>query len=192
MWPLSSRFNVVEGNIEAEIDDALLKKFLLQRVNYDGWPKTIFEEFPMTILCDAMRKVPSILFRTLAAPRATTFFTVPNCFLQAVLYGSATATASPPSKEVLAKEPPLPEALPINIVLYQFEACYFCNKVKVVEVNPPNKKEIKWTEYQKVPILMVDGEQLNDSSVIIDNLGHKILSKIIVDSTFEDEETKWR
>uniref|UniRef100_A0A0R0G4L2 GST N-terminal domain-containing protein n=1 Tax=Glycine max TaxID=3847 RepID=A0A0R0G4L2_SOYBN len=95
-------------------------------------------------------------------------------------------------KEVLAKEPPLPEALPINIVLYQFEACYFCNKVKVVEVNPPNKKEIKWTEYQKVPILMVDGEQLNDSSVIIDNLGHKILSKIIVDSTFEDEETKWR
>ncbi|KAL5159470.1 Prostaglandin E synthase 2 [Glycine soja] len=144
------------------------------------------------MICDAMRKVPSILFRTLAAPRATTFFTVPNCFLQAVLYGSATATASPPSKEVLAKEPPLPEALPINIVLYQFEACYFCNKVKVVEVNPPNKKEIKWTEYQKVPILMVDGEQLNDSSVIIDNLGHKILSKIIVDSTFEDEETKWR
>ncbi|KAG4947238.1 hypothetical protein JHK87_043245 [Glycine soja] len=83
MWPLSSRFNVVEGNIEAEIDDALLKK------------------------CDAMRKVPSILFRTLAAPRATTFFTVPNCFLQAVLYGSATATASPPSK---VPSPPCPLA----------------------------------------------------------------------------------
>ncbi|KAG5117424.1 hypothetical protein JHK84_043537 [Glycine max] len=124
MWPLSSRFNVVEGNREAEIDDALLKKFLLQRVNYDGWPKTIFEEFPMTIFtlvvllhldflvaalreCDAMRKVPSILFKTLAAPRATTFFTVPNCFLQAVLYGSATAAASPPSK---VPSPPCPLA----------------------------------------------------------------------------------
>lgn len=29
-------------------------------------------------------------------------------------------------------------------------------------------------------------------AVIIDKLGHKILSKIIVDSTSEDEETKWR
>jgi len=35
---------------------------------------------------------------------------------------------------------------------------------KVVEVNPLSKKEIKWSEYQKVPILVVDGEQLNDSS----------------------------
>ena len=35
---------------------------------------------------------------------------------------------------------------------------------KVVEVNPLSKKEIKWSEYKKVPILMVDGEQLNDSS----------------------------
>lgn len=39
---------------------------------------------------------------------------------------------------------------------------------------------------------MVDGEQLNDSSVIIDKLGLKILSKKIADSTSEDEETKWR
>lgn len=35
---------------------------------------------------------------------------------------------------------------------------------KVVEVNPLSKKEIKWSDYKKVPILMVDGEQLNDSS----------------------------
>ena len=180
----------------------------------------------MNLRRDAMRRVPSILFRTLAAPRAATSFAVPNRLLQAALYGSATAASRSHrrrfssllgpfaaaslgvagaliSQEVLAKEPPPPEALPNDVVLYQVEACPFCNKVKafldyydipykVVEVNPLSKKEIKWSEYQKVPILMVDGEQLNDSSVIIDKLGHKILSKIIVDSTSEDEETKWR
>lgn len=41
---------------------------------------------------------------------------------------------------------------------------YYDIPYKVVEVNPLSKKEIKWSEYQKVPILMVDGEQLNDSS----------------------------
>ena len=35
---------------------------------------------------------------------------------------------------------------------------------KVVEVNPLSKKEIKWSDYKKVPILTVDGEQLVDSS----------------------------
>jgi len=41
---------------------------------------------------------------------------------------------------------------------------------KIVEVNPLGKKEIKWSDYKKVPILMVDGKQLNDSSAIIDKL----------------------
>ena len=35
---------------------------------------------------------------------------------------------------------------------------------KVVEVNPINKKEIKWSDYKKVPILKVDGDQMVDSS----------------------------
>lgn len=34
----------------------------------------------------------------------------------------------------------------------------------MVEVNPMNKKEIKWSDYKKVPIVTVDGEQLVDSS----------------------------
>lgn len=40
------------------------------------------------------------------------------------------------------------------------------NKIpyKIVEVNPLFKKEIKWSDYKKVPILTVDGEQLVDSS----------------------------
>ena len=43
---------------------------------------------------------------------------------------------------------------------------YYDIPYKVVEVNPLSKKEIKWSEYKKVPILMVDGETLVDSSGI--------------------------
>ncbi|KAJ6687356.1 PROSTAGLANDIN E SYNTHASE 2-RELATED [Salix koriyanagi] len=110
------------------------------------------------------------------------------------------------SQEVLAKEPPPAELVPKEVVLYQYEACPFCNKVKayldyydipykVVEVNPISKKEIKWSDYKKVPILLVDGEQLVDSSAIIDKLGNKIHGKEIVDSASDkddDEEKKWR
>lgn len=41
---------------------------------------------------------------------------------------------------------------------------YYDLPYKVVEVNPLSKREIKWSDYKKVPILMVDGEQLIDSS----------------------------
>lgn len=41
---------------------------------------------------------------------------------------------------------------------------YYDLPFKVVEVNPMNKKEIKWSDYKKVPILTVDGEQMVDSS----------------------------
>lgn len=37
---------------------------------------------------------------------------------------------------------------------------------KVVEVNPMGKKELKWSDYKKVPVLVVDGEQMNDSTGI--------------------------
>ncbi|XP_004512741.1 uncharacterized protein [Cicer arietinum] len=175
-----------------------------------------------------------LLFRTLAAARGGSAASIPvsNRFLQSTLYGTtagsspirrrwfssilATAAgtslavggaliaASSISEGALAKEPPPPHTLPKDVVLYQYEACPFCNKVKafldyydipykVVEVNPLSKKEIKWSEYQKVPIVMIDGEQLNDSSAIIDKLGERILSKKKTDSTSEDdEETKWR
>ena len=43
---------------------------------------------------------------------------------------------------------------------------------ETVEVNPLNKREIKpWSgDYRKVPIAMVDGEQINDSPVITSRL----------------------
>ncbi|KAI3793593.1 hypothetical protein L1987_36213 [Smallanthus sonchifolius] len=106
-------------------------------------------------------------------------------------------------EEAYAKEAVKPDLAPKDVVLYQYEACPFCNKVKafldyydvpykVVEVNPFSKKEIKWSEYKKVPILMVDGEPLVDSSAIIDQMGNKITpvkASSVVSN--DDEENKW-
>lgn len=70
----------------------------------------------------------------------------------------------------------------LDVVLFQYPTCPFCCKVrafldyfgisyKIVEVNPIKKTELKWSEYRKVPTLLVKVEggymQLNDSSVII-------------------------
>ncbi|XP_048857625.1 prostaglandin E synthase 2 [Brienomyrus brachyistius] len=74
-----------------------------------------------------------------------------------------------------------------KLTLYQYKTCPFCSKVRAfldyyglpyetVEVNPVMRQEIKWSQYRKVPILMVDGTQLNDSSVIISALKTYLVS----------------
>ncbi|KAM1133106.1 uncharacterized protein LOC126631656 [Malus sylvestris] len=101
----------------------------------------------------------------------------------------------------LAQEPHAHEKfLSKDVELYQYEACPFCNKVrafldyynipyKVVEVNPISKKEINWSDYKKVPILKVDGEQMVDSSDIIDKLYLRINENPVLNG---EEEMKWR
>ncbi|ONK80253.1 uncharacterized protein A4U43_C01F15580 [Asparagus officinalis] len=82
-----------------------------------------------------------------------------------------------------------------------------CGAVPIVEVNPLSKKEIKWSDYQKVPILVVDGQQMIDSSGglsffgilcflirgiyvdIIEKLSNQIQPAEVV---IDEEETKWR
>ncbi|KAK4348980.1 hypothetical protein RND71_031735 [Anisodus tanguticus] len=115
-----------------------------------------------------------------------------------MLFSVAATTLT---EEVLAKEAVPIELRPKELVLYQYEACPFCNKVKafldyydlpykIIEVNPISKKELKWSDYKKVPIVMVDGEQMVNSSDIIDKLYEKVRS---ADSTCDaDEESKWR
>ena len=39
-----------------------------------------------------------------------------------------------------------------------------------MEVNPLTKAELKWSDYKKVPVVLLDGEQINDSSAIISRL----------------------
>ncbi|XP_025819840.1 prostaglandin E synthase 2 isoform X3 [Panicum hallii] len=116
----------------------------------------------------------------------------------AVSFSLTFATVA--AAEAKAKERPPTDLLPQNVVLYQYQACPFCNKVrafldyhdipyKVVEVNPLSKKEIKWSDYKKVPILTVDGEQLVDSSDIINILQRRIRPD---DELTNEEEAKWR
>eukprot|EP00049_Salpingoeca_infusionum_P018077 m.355667 g.355667 ORF g.355667 m.355667 type:complete len:326 (-) comp17302_c0_seq1:418-1395(-) len=65
-----------------------------------------------------------------------------------------------------------------DLVLYQYQPCPFCTKVrtyldyykvpyKKVEVEPLRKPEIKFSSYKKVPILVVNGTQFNDSTEIV-------------------------
>ncbi|KAG0563365.1 hypothetical protein M758_8G024100 [Ceratodon purpureus] len=105
-----------------------------------------------------------------------------------------------------AKERVADKFAPKEVVLYQYDACPFCNKVKafldyhdiaykVVEVNPMGKKEIKWSDYKKVPVLVVDGEQMNDSTEIITELTRRIegeSANVVAQAPRSEEEEKWR
>lgn len=64
------------------------------------------------------------------------------------------------------------EVKSMKVKLFQYHNCPFCCKVRAfldyygieyekVEVNPLLKKEIKFSEYRKVPIAMVDGQQVH-------------------------------
>ncbi|KAK9816538.1 hypothetical protein WJX72_001704 [[Myrmecia] bisecta] len=77
------------------------------------------------------------------------------------------------------------KGLPKEVILYQYEVCPFCCKVKAfldyhkipyrtVEVSPLTKRELKWSEYKKVPVVVVDGDAVNDSSVIISRLAAEL------------------
>lgn len=117
-----------------------------------------------------------------------------------ILYGSALAAASvvalksqadAHASEVTTLQAENPyslaglkpsETFPSSITLYQYEVCPFCCKVKafldyhkipyrVVEVDPLGKSELTWSEYKKVPVVLLDGHtQINNSSYIISQL----------------------
>lgn len=72
----------------------------------------------------------------------------------------------------------MPGVPKLTVTLYQYQNCPFCGKVRafldyygidytIVEVNPLWKKEISFSKYRKVPFILANGKQINDSSVII-------------------------
>ncbi len=73
----------------------------------------------------------------------------------------------------------IPNSQGVHVVLYQYQTCPFCNKVRayldmqkipftVVEVNPLFKGEMAFSkEYRNVPIAVVNGTQVNNSADII-------------------------
>ncbi|KAK3087279.1 hypothetical protein FSP39_003980, partial [Pinctada imbricata] len=93
------------------------------------------------------------------------------------------------------------DGLGVKLTLFQFVTCPFCCKVRamldyhginynVVEVNSVTRKETKWTDYTKVPILVCDGVgskgflQLNDSSLIMSILESYIFDRSVSLETF--------
>jgi microsomal prostaglandin-E synthase 2 len=63
---------------------------------------------------------------------------------------------------------------------------------RVVEVNPVGKKELKWSDYKKVPVLVVDGVQLNDSTVIMTTLSKQLKESESLKEEDNSEEEQWR
>uniref|UniRef100_UPI00358F538D prostaglandin E synthase 2-like isoform X2 n=1 Tax=Myxine glutinosa TaxID=7769 RepID=UPI00358F538D len=78
----------------------------------------------------------------------------------------------------------------LHLTLYQYKTCPFCSKVRafldyhnlpynLVEVNPVMRKEISFSTYRKVPIVLTHGTvnlQLNDSAFISSVLKSYIIS----------------
>ncbi|KOC63967.1 Prostaglandin E synthase 2 [Habropoda laboriosa] len=93
--------------------------------------------------------------------------------------------------EILKEKPQVPvsrkvvspvDTTELKLTLFQYQTCPFCCKVRafldyygisydIVEVDPVLRKEISWSSYKKVPILLTQVESgylpLNDSSMII-------------------------
>ncbi|XP_029155298.1 prostaglandin E synthase 2 [Nylanderia fulva] len=99
-----------------------------------------------------------------------------------------------PSRKVISPV----DSTSLNVTLFQYQTCPFCCKVRVfldyygisydvVEVDPVLRKEIGWSSYKKVPILLtkVEGgyQPLNDSSMII-----SLLASYLHDTSHKVEE----
>mmetsp|Transcript_17350 Transcript_17350/g.49681 ORF Transcript_17350/g.49681 Transcript_17350/m.49681 type:complete len:324 (-) Transcript_17350:750-1721(-) len=84
-----------------------------------------------------------------------------------------------------------------NITLYQYAICPFCHKAKAllsyvgiepsrtIEVNPLTKAELPNGDYRKVPIAIVDDQQVNGS----DDIVQALLDHGYIESTLE---SRWK
>lgn len=113
-----------------------------------------------------MLRASSRLVRfNVALAGAGTAAAIVNVRTQSLTHCSASATSS-------------------SIKLYQYKICPFCNKVKAyldytgvdyvsIEVNPLSKSELSFTkekEHKKVPVAVINGEVVAESSAIIDKI----------------------
>ncbi|GAX78327.1 hypothetical protein CEUSTIGMA_g5769.t1 [Chlamydomonas eustigma] len=124
-------------------------------------------------------------------------------------FADAKVESKPPEDEYIR---PPPKGLPKSLVLYQYEVCPYCCKVKaaldyyklpyiVVEVNPLLKSELSWSSYKKVPVLKMDEEVVVGSSAIVSRLTAEVEAvskkspskKPVGQSGISiEEEVKWR
>ncbi|KAG6612453.1 Prostaglandin E synthase [Phytophthora cinnamomi] len=141
-----------------------------------------------------------------AAPIASSPLLQRAGLVAAASTSAACAFCSAPAVEAAAVANKGGDALP-SVVLYQYEPCPYCCKVKavldylnipyeVVEVNPLTKKETKaFTDYRKVPVVRIDDEVVVDSSAIISRLRELVPApegSHQQDEEALEEEDKWR
>lgn len=91
-----------------------------------------------------------------------------------------------------------------EVLLYQYDTCPFCNKVKafldlhnvayrVVEVNPLTKAEAKAvSDYKMVPFAFVDGAEVRESANIIEHIAALLPEgEGVAPSDGSEEEARW-
>ncbi|KAK4536185.1 hypothetical protein CDCA_CDCA07G2210 [Cyanidium caldarium] len=123
----------------------------------------------------------------------------PKSWTGGVVVDTEPSTDPPPAAAPVERLPhSLAELRRAEVVLYQYETCPFCNKLRayldyrqipyrVVEVNPLSKGELKFSTYKKVPVLVVNAVQLNDSGEII-----RQLERIAVpDARYNEQWFRW-
>eukprot|EP01138_Halocafeteria_seosinensis_P013384 gb/GECG01013670.1/.p1 GENE.gb/GECG01013670.1/~~gb/GECG01013670.1/.p1 ORF type:complete len:353 (+),score=37.41 gb/GECG01013670.1/:1-1059(+) len=125
----------------------------------------------------------------------------PNLFAPSVSYASEAPSTFSVEWQGPRQGPCKNQRGIYNIVLYQYEVCPFCNKVKAyldyhgipytaVEVNPLTKREMRWSkDYKMVPFAVVNGIQVRGSSEIIDYLENEM--KVQQTSHNDEQVEKW-
>ncbi|KAL3162916.1 hypothetical protein ABBQ32_009358 [Trebouxia sp. C0010 RCD-2024] len=132
----------------------------------------------------ATRPAAIVALGSLAAYAYYTNSTTALAEANSVVVPTLEPAATPPPVDVYLR-PAVLKGLPREVILYQYEVCPFCCKVKAfldyhkipyrtVEVSPLSKKELKWSEHRKVPIAVLDDDILQDSSLIISRLAAEI------------------
>lgn len=83
-----------------------------------------------------------------------------------------------------------PTPLP-PLTLYEYPACPFCSKVRAfcdyhniaytaVSVNPVSRKEIEFSQSKKLPLVVVDGQKIRDSSLVVSVLQTSLVRGLTV------------
>jgi len=95
---------------------------------------------------------------------------------------AASAALQPHASPTSSSSSSSSATFPAAVVVYQYEACPFCNKLRayldytrtpyvLVEVDPLFKGELAWSrDYKKVPVAVVGGRRVTDSGRIIAEL----------------------
>jgi len=125
----------------------------------------------------------------------------------ASIYGMSAGARLPQCSGYSSAAATLPNlkasTLPQKITVYQYKICPFCHRVKAcldylripyetVEVNPLTKSELKFSaDYKKVPVVVIDGVQINDSQPILDHISNSLMSPAGAKSLITADTEKW-